>query len=45
MGLSIMKHRSGIIGASLDIRSDINGGTVVTCSFQNRQKSEIGEKK
>ncbi|MCX5808449.1 MAG: histidine kinase [Proteobacteria bacterium] len=45
MGLSIMKHRAGMIGASLDIRSDINGGTVVTCSFQNREKTQEGERK
>ncbi|MEI6153850.1 MAG: ATP-binding protein [Deltaproteobacteria bacterium] len=45
MGLSIMKHRAGMIGASLDIRSDINGGTIVTCLFQNRGKTQEGEKK
>jgi len=44
MGLSIMKHRAGMIGASLDIRSDINGGTIVTCTFQNRKKSTEGKK-
>lgn len=45
MGLSIMKHRAGMIGAALDIRSDINGGTIVTCSFQNREKTQEGERK
>jgi signal transduction histidine kinase len=45
MGMSIMRHRAGMIGASLDIRSDMNNGTIVTCSFQNRQKTQEGDKK
>lgn len=45
MGLSIMKHRAGMIGASLDISSHINGGAIVTCSFQNSEKTQEGEKK
>jgi signal transduction histidine kinase len=31
MGLKIMKYRASIINASLDIKRDINGGTLVTC--------------
>jgi len=33
MGLSIMHYRARIIGASLTIHSDVNGGTIVTCTF------------
>ena len=36
MGMSIMKHRAGMIGAALDIRSEAKGDTIVTCSFQIR---------
>jgi PAS domain S-box-containing protein len=35
MGLHIMKHRAEVIGGSLDIRRLQDGGTVLTCSFQN----------
>jgi signal transduction histidine kinase len=45
MGMSIMRHRAGMIGASLDIRSDANTGTIVTCLFQNRQKTQEADKK
>ena len=44
MGLSIMRYRANMIGASLDIRSDEEGETVVTCSFQGRQGDEKKEK-
>jgi len=37
MGISIMRHRANMIGASLEIKSDPAGGTVVACSFQSRQ--------
>ncbi|MBI4683195.1 MAG: hypothetical protein HY757_08875 [Nitrospirae bacterium] len=40
MGLKIMKYRAGIINASLDIRRDIGGGTIVTCIY-----SDVYEKK
>jgi len=33
MGLKIMQYRSDLIGASFNIESDINKGTIVTCSF------------
>jgi len=36
MGLNIMQYRASMIGASLDIRTGTAGGTVLTCSFQNR---------
>lgn len=42
MGISIMKHRANMIGASLDIKNSIEGGTVVTCSLENKQR-EGGE--
>lgn len=42
MGINIMKYRAGMIGASLDIRNDIDGRTIVVCSFQNKNyKGEI----
>jgi signal transduction histidine kinase len=34
MGISIMKYRASMIGASLDIKSDVKRGTVVVCSFK-----------
>ena len=40
LGISIMKYRADMIGASLDIKSFGNRGTIVTCSFQNRQKKK-----
>lgn len=41
MGLEIMKFRASIINASLDIRSDINEGTVVSCIFFDKRENEI----
>lgn len=38
MGISIMKYRAGIIGASLDIKKGASGGTVVTCTFKIKEK-------
>jgi PAS domain S-box-containing protein len=35
MGLKIMNYRASIINALLDIRKDIKGGTLVTCTFIN----------
>jgi two-component system, NarL family, sensor kinase len=40
MGISIMKHRANMIGASIDIKSRLEGGTIVTCSFENKQGEE-----
>jgi signal transduction histidine kinase len=45
MGMSIMRHRANMIGASLEIRSDAEGGTAVTCSFQTRQDNRAKEEK
>jgi signal transduction histidine kinase len=36
MGLNIMRYRASMISASLDIRGDDERGTVLTCSFPNR---------
>jgi signal transduction histidine kinase len=44
MGLSIMKHRASMIGASFDIRNDPDRGAVVACSFQGKQGGEKKEK-
>ncbi len=41
MGLQIMKYRSNMIGALMDIQPDINGGTLVTCIFNDSGESEI----
>ncbi len=41
MGLEIMKFRASIINASLDIRSEINKGTLVKCIFFDKRESEI----
>jgi signal transduction histidine kinase len=41
MGLEIMRYRAGIINASIDIHSDINKGTIVTCFFIDTKESEI----
>jgi signal transduction histidine kinase len=40
MGLSIMKYRAKMIGASLDIRPGYGGGTIVICSFHNEDVVE-----
>ncbi len=40
MGLSIMNYRARMIGASLDIRRDSGGGTIVICSFHNERAVE-----
>lgn len=37
MGISIMRHRASMVGASFDIKSVPDKGTVVVCSFQSRQ--------
>jgi len=36
MGLQLMEHRVDIIGGSLDIRKGPEGGTIVTCTFPNK---------
>ena len=33
IGLKIMQYRARMIGASLRIESEPNGGTLVTCTF------------
>jgi nitrate/nitrite-specific signal transduction histidine kinase len=38
MGLHIMNYRARMIGATLEVRRDGDGGTAVTCSFQNTAK-------
>jgi signal transduction histidine kinase len=43
MGISIMKHRANMIGASLNIKNRIEGGTVVTCSFEIKQRGGVGK--
>lgn len=35
MGLRIMNYRARMIGATLDVRRDSEGGTTVTCTFPN----------
>jgi signal transduction histidine kinase len=43
MGISTMKYRANMVGATIDIRSD-EGGTTVLCSFQTKQ-DEKGRRK
>jgi two-component system, LuxR family, sensor kinase FixL len=38
MGLSIMNYRASMIGASIDIRAAEGGGTVVSCSFPEKER-------
>ena len=40
MGISIMRYMAATIGAALDIKRGVSGGTVVTCTFQLRRGSE-----
>ncbi len=40
LGLKIMQYRANMIGASLDVRSAVNGGTGVTCMFLDRSREE-----
>jgi two-component system CheB/CheR fusion protein len=35
MGLHIMRYRASVIGAKLDIRRGLHGGTIVTCIVEN----------
>ena len=35
LGLKIMGYRANLINASLDIRQDLNGGTIITCDFSD----------
>ncbi len=37
MGLKIMEHRAEMIGGSIDVRKNINGGTIVTCVFPSKK--------
>lgn len=39
MGLRAMLYRARVIGASLDVRPNPHGGTVVTCVYQNNAAS------
>jgi len=40
MGLHIMTYRAQMIGAALDVRRGISGGTVVTCSYRNENRTD-----
>ena len=40
MGMRSMQYRAGIIGASLDIKGNAEGGTIVTCTFQDTKKEQ-----
>ena len=43
MGLRIMHYRSGLIGASLVVQRDLDGGTSVVCSVQASEKGHPGK--
>jgi signal transduction histidine kinase len=38
MGLKIMDHRVDLIGGSLDVRVGDEGGTILTCTFPNKNR-------
>ena len=38
MGLRIMQYRAGMVGGTLAVQRDPDGGTRVTCSFQSRNR-------
>jgi signal transduction histidine kinase len=38
MGLQIMDHRVDIIGGSLDIHKGRGGGTIISCTFPNKEQ-------
>jgi PAS domain S-box-containing protein len=38
MGLQIMDHRVDLIGGSLDVRAGDEGGTILTCTFPNKNR-------
>jgi signal transduction histidine kinase len=42
MGLQTMRYRAHMIGASIDISADVNGGTLVRCIYTDR--SEMADK-
>ena len=43
MGLHIMNYRAKMIGAALDIRPALGGGTMVVCSFHNENSTSREE--
>jgi PAS domain S-box-containing protein len=44
MGLRIMRHRAGVIGATLNVLAVPQGGTLVTCSLPRGDKNEYAER-
>ncbi len=45
MGLRIMQYRASLIGGSLAIQRDLDGGTSVVCSVQGDGKRDEGKSK
>jgi signal transduction histidine kinase len=45
MGLRIMKYRAGVIGATLEVRSEVGQGATVTCAFSKGLCSAKGPKR
>lgn len=45
MGMSIMRYRANMIGATLEIRSDGDGETAVICSFQGHPNTDTKKEK
>jgi PAS domain S-box-containing protein len=42
MGLRIMHYRADMIGARLNVRPDVNGGTIVECIYTDKTESGTG---
>jgi PAS domain S-box-containing protein len=45
MGLRIMRYRAGMIGGTLTIQKEIEGGTTVVCTVHSRADEDQAEKK
>ncbi len=41
MGLRIMQYRARVIGGTLEIRNNPDGGTIVSCSFPSAPSAEV----
>lgn len=40
IGMDIMAHRASLLGGTIEVKSDVNGGTCVTCAIPDQTKTE-----